>query len=298
MISLSSCSVPMRMPTIGVSIFRSPVRSYPELFRVTGPLLSLVFRTEDVCVFYLLQDLYTKLFGGRRVEDMCVCFVYYQPNSSHRGGPLSRPPAGCALGSASVGNPFDRVWPPTTSGDLQPIFSCVDLLLDSRGTHPIGVLWDVAYFIEIFEIFFHHFRVCLAKHNGRTTRQRALLCWLHQYREGEGVRAPVPAPGTRARESARVRARSVAVEANFQIPRRQRGLGRARRLRPHKRGAERGWARACPLLALLPAGRAGAEAVSRRSGVDRYMHFSHTRLLRNTPHWARRIRLYTNILMY
>ena len=24
-------------------------RSYPELFRVTGPLLSLVFRTEDVC---------------------------------------------------------------------------------------------------------------------------------------------------------------------------------------------------------------------------------------------------------
>jgi hypothetical protein len=24
------------------------------------------------------------------------------------------------------GNPFDRVWPPTTSGDLQPIFSCVD----------------------------------------------------------------------------------------------------------------------------------------------------------------------------
>jgi hypothetical protein len=40
---------------------------------------------------------------------------------------------GCALGS--VGNPFDRVWPPTTSGDLQPIFSCVD----SRGTHPLCV---------------------------------------------------------------------------------------------------------------------------------------------------------------
>lgn len=63
----------------------------------------------------------------------CVCSVYYQPNSSRRGGPLSRPPAGCALGS--VGNPFDRVWPPTTSGDLQPIFSCVD----SRGTHPLCV---------------------------------------------------------------------------------------------------------------------------------------------------------------
>ena len=26
--------------------------SYPELFRVTGPLLSLVFRTEDVCQRY------------------------------------------------------------------------------------------------------------------------------------------------------------------------------------------------------------------------------------------------------
>jgi hypothetical protein len=63
----------------------------------------------------------------------CVCSVYYQPNSSRRGGPLSRPPAGCALGS--VGNPFDRVWPPTTSGHLQPIFSCVD----SRGTHPLCV---------------------------------------------------------------------------------------------------------------------------------------------------------------
>ena len=43
---------------------------------------------------------------------------------------LSRTRACCTLGSA--GNPFDRVWPPTTSGDLQPIFSCVD----SRGTHP------------------------------------------------------------------------------------------------------------------------------------------------------------------
>jgi len=31
-------------------------------------------------------------------------------------------PAGCALGS--VGNPFDWAWPPTTSGYLQPIFSC------------------------------------------------------------------------------------------------------------------------------------------------------------------------------
>ena len=37
----------------------------------------------------------------------------------------------------SVGNPFDsdRVWSPTTSGHLQPIFSCVD----SRGTHPLCV---------------------------------------------------------------------------------------------------------------------------------------------------------------
>jgi hypothetical protein len=104
---------------------------------------SAVARVSDrgrVCVLFTAGPIHKAVRGGRRVEDMCVCFVYYQPNSSHRGGPLSRPPAGCALGSASVGNPFDRVWPPTTSGDLQPIFSCVDLLLDSRGTHPIGVL--------------------------------------------------------------------------------------------------------------------------------------------------------------
>ena len=65
---------------------------------------------------------------------VCVCSVYYQPNSSRRGGPLSRPPAGCAL-CGSVGNPFDRVWLPTTTGHLQPVFSCVD----SRGTHPLRV---------------------------------------------------------------------------------------------------------------------------------------------------------------
>jgi hypothetical protein len=28
----------------------SPARSYPELFRLKGSLLSLVFRTEDVCL--------------------------------------------------------------------------------------------------------------------------------------------------------------------------------------------------------------------------------------------------------
>ena len=65
--------------------------------------------------------------------DMCVCSVYYQPNPSRRRWTVSRPPAGCVPGS--VGNPFDRAWPPTTSGDLQPIFSCVD----SRGTHPLCV---------------------------------------------------------------------------------------------------------------------------------------------------------------
>ena len=46
---------------------------------------------------------------------------------------MSRPPGDCVLGF--VGNPFDRVWPPTTSGDLQPIFSCIDF----RGTHPLCV---------------------------------------------------------------------------------------------------------------------------------------------------------------
>jgi hypothetical protein len=35
-------------PTAEVTAKVSPARSYPELFRVTGPLLSLVFRTEDV----------------------------------------------------------------------------------------------------------------------------------------------------------------------------------------------------------------------------------------------------------
>ncbi len=39
---------------------RSPLaRSYPELFRVTGPLLSLVFRTEDVWQRY---NQYTEAF--------------------------------------------------------------------------------------------------------------------------------------------------------------------------------------------------------------------------------------------
>jgi hypothetical protein len=47
---------------------------------------------------------------------------------------VSRPPAGCRV-PGSEGNTYDRAWPPTTSGYLQPIFSCVD----SRGTHPLCV---------------------------------------------------------------------------------------------------------------------------------------------------------------
>ncbi len=39
----------------------SLARSYPELFRVTGPLLSLVFRTEDVWQGY---NQYTETFRG------------------------------------------------------------------------------------------------------------------------------------------------------------------------------------------------------------------------------------------
>ena len=35
-------------PTAEVMAKVSPARSYPELFRVKGTLLSLVFRTEDV----------------------------------------------------------------------------------------------------------------------------------------------------------------------------------------------------------------------------------------------------------
>jgi hypothetical protein len=37
---------------------------------------------------------------------------------------MSRPRPTAIIGS--VGNPFDRVWPPTTPGHLQPIFSYID----------------------------------------------------------------------------------------------------------------------------------------------------------------------------
>ncbi len=47
---------------------------------------------------------------------LCVCSVYYQPNSIRRGGPWSRPP-GCTLGS--VGNPFDRIQ--TGTGPQPPL---------------------------------------------------------------------------------------------------------------------------------------------------------------------------------
>jgi hypothetical protein len=39
-------------PTTEVMAQVPLARSYPELFRVTGPLLSLVLRTEDVCQRY------------------------------------------------------------------------------------------------------------------------------------------------------------------------------------------------------------------------------------------------------
>ena len=39
----------------------SPARSYPELLRVTGPLLSLLLRTEDVWQRY---NQYTETFRG------------------------------------------------------------------------------------------------------------------------------------------------------------------------------------------------------------------------------------------
>jgi hypothetical protein len=66
---------------------------------------------------------------------LCVCvpFSLLSTKPQSPGGTMSRPPTDCVFGS--VGNPFDRVWPPTTSGHLQPIFSCVD----SRGTHPLCV---------------------------------------------------------------------------------------------------------------------------------------------------------------
>jgi hypothetical protein len=42
-----------------------PVLSYPELFRVTGPLLSLVLRTEDVWQRY---NQYTKSVSGLSIR--------------------------------------------------------------------------------------------------------------------------------------------------------------------------------------------------------------------------------------
>ena len=54
---------------------------------------------------------------------LCVCvpFSLLSTKPQSPGGTMSRPPTDCVFGS--VGNPFDRVWPPTTSGHLQPIFS-------------------------------------------------------------------------------------------------------------------------------------------------------------------------------
>jgi hypothetical protein len=52
-----------------------------------------------------------------------------QKNQSLRRN-MSRPRPTAII--ESVGNPFDRVWAPTTSGELQPIFAYID----SRGGHP------------------------------------------------------------------------------------------------------------------------------------------------------------------
>ena len=78
-----------------------------------------------------------RLANRGRALVQCVCvFRLLSTKLQPPGGTIVTAPSGrgCALGG-SVGNPFDRVWPPTTSGDLQPIFSCVD----SRGTHPLCV---------------------------------------------------------------------------------------------------------------------------------------------------------------
>ena len=51
-----------------------------------------------------------------------------EPNPSRgpTGGTVACHGPGQLRSLGSVGNPFDRVWPPTTSGDLQPIFSHID----------------------------------------------------------------------------------------------------------------------------------------------------------------------------
>ena len=47
--------------------------SYPELFRVTGPLLSLVFRTEDVWQRY---NQYTETFRDSQIESLNQGFPF------------------------------------------------------------------------------------------------------------------------------------------------------------------------------------------------------------------------------
>ena len=63
--------------------------------------------------------------GGtvRGVRTRCVCVPFIINQTPAAGGDHCHGPQRAALRLGSVGNPFDRVWPPTTSGHLQPIFS-------------------------------------------------------------------------------------------------------------------------------------------------------------------------------
>ena len=79
-------------------------------------------------------DLFEPFFSSVSVSP-CVPFIINQTPAA--GGDHCHGPQRTAHSGGYVGNPFDRAWPPgpTTSGYLQPIFSCVD----SRGTHPLCV---------------------------------------------------------------------------------------------------------------------------------------------------------------
>ena len=68
----------------------------------------------------------------QQAVEISMSLPYYQTNSIR--GDYCHGPQRAAL-SGSVGNPFDRVCPPTTSGDLQPGLTAEQtrLLNDGRG---------------------------------------------------------------------------------------------------------------------------------------------------------------------
>jgi hypothetical protein len=89
--------------------------------------LGLLLCHGPVCVLPLptLDNMKHSLFRKDRTvlgHKVCVPIIFNQTPAGRRN--MSRPRPTAIIGS--VGNPFDRVWPPTTPGHLQPIFSYID----------------------------------------------------------------------------------------------------------------------------------------------------------------------------